>query len=148
MKLFLLDKLEYQYVSNQRIIDTLESNNMKHGEAHRLISHVLRAQEIWNARILGRGYEGSPWEEYLDEELGAVNASALEESRTILNELDLESTVSYQNSKGEAYSNTVSEIIYHQVNHGTYHRGQLMKLFAQEGLPTFSTDYIYFKRKR
>ena len=54
-----------------------------------------------------------------------------------------------KNLAGEEYKNTVSDIIQHAVNHGTYHRGQILTMLRQLGFTKlFSTDYIAYCRER
>ena len=54
---------------------------------------------------------------------------------------------------GKAYSNTVEEIIYHVVNHGTFHRGQIVTMLRSNGIDKLagseelsSTDLISYLR--
>jgi len=51
-----------------------------------------------------------------------------------------------RNSAGlEAYS-PYWQIVLHLVNHGTYHRGQIVSLVKQAGFPVVSTDLIAYYR--
>jgi uncharacterized damage-inducible protein DinB len=59
---------------------------------------------------------------------------------------DLEQTVIYSNTKGQRFCNSIREIIYHIVNHGTYHRGNISAMIRQLGYQGTSTDYIYYLR--
>jgi uncharacterized damage-inducible protein DinB len=54
--------------------------------------------------------------------------------------------ISYQNTKGEAYQNTIKDIMFHIINHSSYHRGQVMMLVRNAGLEPIPTDYILTKR--
>ena len=54
---------------------------------------------------------------------------------------------------GKPYSNTVEEIIYHVVNHGTFHRGQIVTMLRANGVTKLadteelsSTDLITYLR--
>ncbi|MGM0853760.1 MAG: DinB family protein [Bacillota bacterium] len=57
-------------------------------------------------------------------------------------------TISYETSIGEACQNTTEEILYHIVNHGTYHRGNITAMLWQLGEKGVSTDYIYYLREK
>jgi len=55
----------------------------------------------------------------------------------------------YSNLKGEQFSTRFASVIMHCMNHGTYHRGQLVTMFRQLGLNEIpSTDFINFERKQ
>ncbi|WP_184549934.1 DinB family protein [Mucilaginibacter sp. FT3.2] len=65
-----------------------------------------------------------------------------------LPDADFDKMVSYQNSLGESYQCTVSDILTHVINHGTHTRaqaGQQLKLAGTENLPV--TDYNYYIRR-
>ncbi|WP_064196728.1 MULTISPECIES: DinB family protein [Emticicia] len=54
--------------------------------------------------------------------------------------------IAYHNTKGDSFTNTISEIFSHLLLHSAYHRGQVVILLKGniEQLPM--TDYILFKR--
>ena len=56
--------------------------------------------------------------------------------------------VSYTNSQGKAYSNTVKDIVTHNVNHATYHRAQINQLLRQNGYEPVLTDFIAYRREK
>jgi uncharacterized damage-inducible protein DinB len=61
----------------------------------------------------------------------------------------LEHTFSYQNTKKEQFKQPVWQVLMHMVNHGTYHRGQMitiMRQLGEEKLPP--TDYIHYTRSK
>ncbi len=50
---------------------------------------------------------------------------------------------------GTAYFNSVEEIIMHVMNHGTYHRGQLITMLRMVGFTAVeSTDFIRYLRMK
>ncbi len=65
---------------------------------------------------------------------------------SILEHVDLSAVLSYTNSSGRPFTNRVSDILFHIVNHSTYHRGQIALLLRQQGLEPVPTDYIFYKR--
>lgn len=54
----------------------------------------------------------------------------------------LESTLSYNNSKGLAFNKKLGELIQHFFNHQTHHRGQVSTLFSQAGIDIGVTDLL------
>lgn len=64
-----------------------------------------------------------------------------------LDENKIEEMLSYSNVKGDVFQTRIADIINHVVNHGTYHRGQLVTLLRTVGFTEVSsTDYISFCR--
>lgn len=60
---------------------------------------------------------------------------------------DLSAAISYKSTDGKAFESTLSDILIHVVNHGTYHRGQIALLVAQTGTRPVATDYIVLTRR-
>ncbi|MCF8317339.1 MAG: hypothetical protein K9I02_01220 [Haliscomenobacter sp.] len=54
--------------------------------------------------------------------------------------------INYSNSKGQLFSNSIQDMLFHIINHSTYHRGQVATEFKRQGLEPLVTDYIFFKR--
>ena len=59
----------------------------------------------------------------------------------------LTESVSYQNIRGQDFNNTVGQIIAHVMNHGTFHRGQIITMLRGAGYKDLKqTDLIAFFR--
>lgn len=55
--------------------------------------------------------------------------------------------VEYKNMNGDPFSNTISEIITHVMNHGTFHRGQVVTMLRINGFEQLEpTDLIAWYR--
>lgn len=55
----------------------------------------------------------------------------------------------YRNSKKEEFKQPVYEMLVHLMNHGTYHRGQLVTMLRQLGTESIpQTDFVVFCRKK
>lgn len=64
-----------------------------------------------------------------------------------LDEQQLGDFIQYPNVKGVLFSNTIADIINHVINHGTYHRGQLITMMRTLGYTDLgATDYIAYCR--
>ena len=147
MKAFFEDKFEYNFESNKRVIALLEANPHAYTErVQKLLCHTLNAQNIWTTRILGRPNTQGVWELFDLNELQNLNLENHRLSLQMLGETSLEETMQYVNTIGETFSNKVEDMVYHMINHGTYHRGQLITDLKAEGVTPISTDYIFFKR--
>jgi len=142
----LIDLFEYTHHFNKQMIQYISENRSAvDGKTISLINHTLNAQQIWNSRILGEKtfevWQISPFEN-LDEINDRNHAKSIE----ILNHYDLDKRIEYQNSKGTTFENSIFEMLFHAINHSTYHRGQINSLLKQNGLTPILTDYIFYKR--
>ena len=70
------------------------------------------------------------------------------EMEKIAHGMAMDTQINYQDLKGNLYTSTAEEILMHVVNHGTYHRGQIITLLRQCGFTEVgSTDFMRFLRK-
>ena len=147
MKAFFKDKFEYNYESNKRVIAQIEANPKTYSaRVQKLICHTLNAQNIWTTRILRTPNTQGVWEIFNLNELQQLNLDNHTLSLQMLAECTLEETMEYVNTVGETFSDKVENMVYHMINHGTYHRGQIITDLKSEGVTPISTDYIFYKR--
>lgn len=149
MKDFLKELFEYSHHYNLILIKKFNDGDLDHvisEKAEKLMSHLLNAHSIWNSRIKGEEPKFDVWQIHGKAELENLENENYKNSIDILENDDLERVVVYQNSKGESYQNTVRDILFHIVNHSTYHRGQLATDFRNTGIDPVVSDYIFYKR--
>lgn len=147
MKAFFQDTFEYTYSCNQQLIEVLIKNAEVYSEKISLLtSHTLNAHHVWNHRIFGVVPALSVWQHLEIIDLQNINNENFEHSIEILDKKELNKPIKYTNGKGQNFTNTISEIFFHIINHSTYHRGQLMSLLKSKGLEPLVTDYIFYKR--
>lgn len=146
MKEKLIDLFEYTYHFNTEMIKVISGNLESVDEKTiSLINHTINAQQIWNSRILNeKTFE--VWQINPFEVLGEINLQNFEKSIEIINNFDPDQKITYQNSRGAAFENTVFEMLFQAINHSTYHRGQINSLLKQSGIDPVLTDYIFYKR--
>lgn len=146
MKEKLIDLFEYTHHFNKEMIRYISEHISKvDDKTISLINHTLNAQQIWNSRILGeKTFE--VWQINPFESLDEINRQNFLKSTDIIQNLDLDSRVEYQNSRGAKFENSIFEMLFHAVNHSTYHRGQINSLLKQNGIDPILTDYIFYKR--
>lgn len=146
MKSFFEDIFRYHHHFNQQLIDQLEEvkNHLPEKPLY-LLSHLINAHQIWNARILGSRVLGVH-EIHSPEQCRKIDRENLTDTLRILNEVDLEKVILYQNSQGKKFSNSTKEILFHIANHSTHHKGQIIAAIRNQGIDPVVTDYIFYKR--
>lgn len=133
--------------ADQRLLTALGENGGEPAEAWREFAHVIGTAETWLARIQGRTPALPIWPDSseLPAAVGAVHAG-YDDYLGRLTEDGLRRTFGYLNSAGQAFSNTVLEVLMHAALHGQYHRGKVNLLLRQAGRSPVPTDYIAFVR--
>ena len=144
---FLEDKLNYNHDANERWILHLSQSGTRAIElCHERFSHILNAHHIWNQRLLERPLKYGVWDIHSLEDWTFLNDQLTQQTMEYIREKGCDSIITYQSTSGRTHQNTATEIIYHLVNHGTYHRGQLSLILSAVQYPSISTDYIYYSR--
>ena len=145
---FFKNAFEYNYHFNQELIQLFENNGTVIPEKSiLLLNHLIDAQQIWNERILELQPSVGVWEIRPFENLKNQNKNNYNKSLQILNNTELSQQIIYKNSKGIEFSNTVQDVIFHIINHATYHRAQIASDLKANGIEPINTDYIFYKRK-
>ncbi|MCZ4245398.1 DinB family protein [Pedobacter punctiformis] len=139
--------VNYTQLADQRIISVFNSSTIDLPEAEKLFSHVLNAQHVWVSRIKGEVPQYGVWDVHYRNEFEKISADNFTQIREILNNTPLNQMVIYHNSKGDPYQSKVEEILFHLLNHSTYHRAQIATLFKKAGFEPPVTDYIMLKRE-
>jgi uncharacterized damage-inducible protein DinB len=147
MKQFFAGLFEYSHHCNQKIADVFISNqDMTSEKAQKLLNHILNAHQIWNNRINAIDKPFGVWDMHNPEDLKAIDKRNYEQSLLILDKYDLSENFSYTNTKGQAFENSIQDILFHVINHSTYHRAQIATELKQQNIEPPATDYIFFKR--
>lgn len=148
MKDYFKELLEYSHYYNLEIIKKFNDGDLHFMVPKRsiqLLSHILNAQKIWNNRIKGKEDEVGVWKNLEVDELEVAENENFEETLSILEKEELDKVIKFKNSKGETYENSVRDIIFHIINHSTYHRGQIATEFRKEGIDPIVSDFVYYK---
>jgi uncharacterized damage-inducible protein DinB len=118
-------------------------------ETLRLFAHVVAAEHLWLSRIDGQSSRVAVWPTLALDDVAALeaeNRSRFQELLTRPDDTRLR-RVTYRNSLGHAFENSVEEILTHVAMHGHYHRGQIARTMRSTGTEPVYTDYIGFVRK-
>ncbi|TNE71043.1 hypothetical protein EP331_10385 [bacterium] len=136
--------IDYDFWGNSRVLEQLNEHPIP--EAHQLLSHICTAQNVWLNRIsekpadTSRLFEIRPFNEL---EIAFKNQH--QQFKKCADKLGSRLIV-YQNSKGESFSNTLSEILMHVIIHGQHHRAQIAQLLRNAGIAPLPSDYIFYLR--
>jgi len=138
---------EYNHHYNQKLALVFAEHGDKIPEkSMKWFSHILNAHRVWNSRILTVENKFAVWQLHEMDELIGIDRTNYFDSLKILDEKKLETEVNYLTSKGEPFTNSIRDILFHVINHSTYHRGQVAADFREHGLEPMVTDYVFYKR--
>lgn len=147
MKSFFEDIFRYHHHFNQKITEQLiENQEIISNRSVPLLSHVINAHHIWNARILGLKPECGVNDVHTLSKILELNEANLQSTLRILESINLTEPVQYRTFRGDGFENTVQDILFHIANHTTHHRGQVISDLRQSGIAPVMTDYIFYKR--
>jgi uncharacterized damage-inducible protein DinB len=141
--------LRYDVWANRKTLGALlEGSPPPKGVAW--MGHIVGAEFLWLARIRGQAAPLPVWPKLSVAECGRRMDELAGMWQEFLAEgepAQWSSEVSYTNSKGEAWTSTVEDILTHVVFHSAYHRGQIAsEVRASGGEPAY-TDYIHAVRQ-
>jgi len=150
----LLDHLRRQFAydewANREVLAALSASTVSAPRPRQLLAHILSAERLWLERILKQSQSLPIWPDFSIEQcetqvsevaslwnkyLGQLSSSALSE------------TIGYQNSKGDAWTSTVQDILTHVLLHSAYHRGQIATQMRATGEQPAYTDFILATRQ-
>jgi uncharacterized damage-inducible protein DinB len=118
-------------------------------DAQRELAHVVGSAETWLSRIQRRPARVAIWPSLSLAELAAlaptVHGSYAAYLAT-LTDADLERTITYVNSAGLSFTNTIVDILMHVALHGQYHRGKVNLLLRHAGAAPAPVDFIALQR--
>ncbi len=139
-------------LSNYRILDALRALSRPVDEELRLLSHILQAERLWFLRLESID-TGAPdtWPRLtLSEAEDAVRINGITARAYIgrLSDDALSASVQYSTARGDIFRNTVTDILTHLTQHGSYHRAQINRLLRDQGDMPVSLDFIGFARQR
>ena len=116
------------------------------------VMHMWGAQNIWLKRLQGESLAAWPYQIEQESKAGQL-AGLVQSSQNILDfvtskdDAFLSSLYSYTNMKGEPFTDSVEDTLFHVVNHSTYHRGQIITMLREASITkVVSTDLIQYLR--
>src|SRR5215467_2662023 len=140
-------------ISNLKEEEYVKDLGSSHGGLRGTLVHIYAAQWIWFRRWKGESPSA------LVTASAIPTLPALQDRWTVLRREihefvvgltaeKLSESLSYQDTKGNRYSQPLSQLIRHVINHSTYHRGQITTMLRQLGvIPAASVDLITYYRE-
>lgn len=113
------------------------------------LSHIINAQRIWYRRVLDRDISHIDlWYEF---DVKKIKSEAKETHKQWIDligdhDLEMDTPLVYQNTKGVTYSSRFSDICTHLILHGQHHRAQINLMLQQADIPPPPIDYIHYIR--
>lgn len=144
----------YNKEANESFLNILTTHNGLSPETHDLMSHILLAHKIWLLRInnLQKIPVPGAWDRLEARKYHLMNEENYLKTTNYLNAsafgLNPGKLITYTNSRGDHFQNSIEEIFFHILNHSNYHRAQLAARFRRENLTPPSTDYIFYSRNK
>jgi uncharacterized damage-inducible protein DinB len=150
--------LRYNTWANTRLLDAvarLDADQFtrvlggSYPSVHATLTHILWAEWVWLERWQGR----SPKELFAPEEFPSILELRARWSQVQgtqerfvepLTLEDLQRVLRYTNRKGEVWEYALWRMIYHVVNHSTYHRGQVTNMLRLLSAEPATTDFLEF----
>jgi len=148
MKTFFKTLFEYNYDCNQKLAEAMNASPDKISEkALKLYSHILNAHQIWNKRIVPGPAAFGIGDLHSMRDFKHIDKVNYDDTLLIIDTLDPEDIINHPKIKGKPFSKKIREILFHVINHSTYHRAQIATEFRQNGLEPLATDYIFYERE-
>ena len=153
--------IDYSAWASKRLVDAASSLSPEElardfGTADRSVLdtlvHLYAADRLWFSRLAGGPYPGfiSPADRsltVLQNDWPALHDRWKEWARGITAE-SAQSVVSYNDMRGNPWSQPLWQLVLHVVNHGTHHRGQVSGFLRSMGHPPPPLDLVLYYRDR
>lgn len=144
----LLTMVDHQAWADDRLCNALIGLNGIHEKSKKLFDHILAAQHVWISRIEQKPAELEVWPVLAYESWPSYIRSHHQMLTEIIQNNRLREMVTYQNTAGQQFSNSVAEILMHLTLHSQYHRGQVISYSLEKFEKAPVVDMIAYLRTR
>jgi uncharacterized damage-inducible protein DinB len=162
MKKLIHQLLDYNVWANERLCTSISKLSEEQMDQYvpssfpsvrKTLLHMLGAQQLWMLRLSGTSptqvpsFQFSSSQELLNSWL--ANCKELLENGSSFQKEELKEVKEYTTFTSGRYSSRIYEMIMTVVNHGTYHRGQLVTVLRALGVEEIpQTDFIFYTREK
>jgi uncharacterized damage-inducible protein DinB len=146
----IISLFKYENWANVRMLDAIGQLIEPDEKCLDLMAHILLVQMVWYSRMAGVAAPPTWAKKSLEQckEMYEVNKKILTPFIEKQTKDTLVANIDYKNTKGDKFSNTVTQILTHLFNHSTYHRGQIVERLKGKLPQMPATDYIVFLREK
>ena len=145
---YLRRQFSYNQWANREVLTQMRAQGAD-SRSLQLMGHILAAERLWLERMKQQPQSLPVWPktgleqcETQAEEMARLWNGYLDQLKD-----DFSETISYKNTKGDLWSNTILDILSHVILHSAYHRGQIASHMREAGqMPAF-TDFIHGVRQ-
>jgi uncharacterized damage-inducible protein DinB len=153
--MLLHDSLRYKYWADRRTLDAVAQIDEHRfpsamAFARQQLNHMVRVEELFRARLLGdpephlaTNSDTVPGLEELDRRLSASNDWLQSYAQSLAPDQRMES-IHFHFVDGKRGTLTREEVLFHLVNHGTYHRGAMGHALDLAETPRPADTYTVF----
>lgn len=135
----------YDAWANREVLAAIRASGAAKERSLQLMAHIIAAERLWLDRLQQQPQSTPAWPQSDVEECEKQAAQIAHLWRNYLELVtagDIAQSVSYKNSKGEAWSNTILDVLTHVILHSAYHRGQIASHMRANGQTPAYTDFI------
>ncbi len=149
MQAYFLDLFNYDKWAMSRLLEIFDPKPAANPRINELFSHMQSTQRIWLDRCIGHPETVQRFQDKKQ----AIIWKDLESNYNnwvtylhLLKPADFNRSIPYTNFQGDAFNNTIQDIITQVTNHGMHHRGTIIALMKEEGCTPPNLDYISYTR--
>jgi uncharacterized damage-inducible protein DinB len=152
---------EFNYWAREKVLEQAEKLDSvefhlpvesNYGSLQATLVHTLSAEWVWRVRCQENQSPVSllAFEEFPT--VVSIQSFWLDEQHKMLGYLDglqtgdLESVITYRRTGGQEEANTLWQILWHVVNHGTEHRSEAASILTAFGHSPGDLDFIHYLR--
>jgi uncharacterized damage-inducible protein DinB len=151
----LIEAFKYKRWADLRALEAIQRIDGRHFPAavtfaRQQLNHMIRVEELFKARLLGAPAPHRSTNTELVPEFSELAQRINDSNQWFLNyagsleQGDRHQTVSFQFVDGKCGTMTRLEILFHIVNHGTYHRGSIAHGLDMAGVAHPTDAYTVF----
>ncbi|MGA7722523.1 MAG: DinB family protein [Ignavibacteriaceae bacterium] len=151
MKEFMLKLCVYNTWANDSLIQCLRSQDIFDEPVMKLLSHIILSENFWMARLKTEDTSNKNFWKLLN--ISECYRTAHENSKAYSDyikeksDIDYERSVTYKNTQGVEYTNSIEDILTHVFFHSSYHRAQAVKEIKKLDKEPVYMDYIHYVRE-
>ena len=147
---YLRREFDYNAWANQEVLAAIRAAGGDSGRSLQLMSHIFAAERVWLERLKQQPQSVAVWPEpdlaWCESEAAGLSR-AWHEYLDLVTAGDVSQNISYKNSKGEAWTSAIVDVLTHVVMHSAYHRGQIASHMRASGQTPAYTDFIHGARQ-